>query len=184
MRNPAGLFFCRAGRHDPAMRAIMLVLPLILVNACTRQASESAPAAEGPRDVVAAAPAPTATAKPAPAPSSTLATVDTLAGEWRVAGIDGTELNEPYGLALSGDETSLWWAPRCAGQERRYTIQGRAIRFTPLVDKPGTPPCLPGLPARLADVLRVLGAATTIGRTPSNGIEISGGGHSLLLFSQ
>jgi hypothetical protein len=40
------------------------------------------------------------------------------------------------------------------------------------------------LPPRLADVMRALDAASTVGRTSSNGIEISGRGHSVLLFSQ
>ena len=38
----------------------------------------------------------------------------------RVAGIDGRSFDEPYGLALSGSETELWWEPRCAGQARSY----------------------------------------------------------------
>ena len=32
--------------------------------------------------------------------------------------------------------------------------------------------------------MRALDAAITVGRTTGNGVEISGGGHSVLLFSQ
>ena len=166
------------------MRLTLIALPFILISACAQEDSRSAHVAASADEAGAADPAPTVTAAPPPPPASTLAPVETLTGEWRVAGIDGTEFNEPYGLALSGDEASLWWAPRCAQQERRYAIKGREIRFSQVSERHGTPPCLPGLPARLADVLRALDAATTVGRTPSNGIEISGGGHSVLLFSQ
>jgi hypothetical protein len=49
---------------------------------------------------------------------------------------------------------------------------------------PAPPVCAIGLPRRLDEVTRAIDAATTIGRTVNNGIEISGDGHSLLLFSQ
>jgi hypothetical protein len=108
--------------------------------------------------------------------------VDTLAGDWRVAGIDDTPLNETYGIALSASETELRWDPRCAQHARRYVIEGRSIAFTAGDADPA--PCLSGQPATLAEVARALDAATTIEGTPSNGIRIAGGGHSLLLFSQ
>lgn len=118
-----------------------------------------------------------------------------LAGEWRVAGIDGEPLDESYGIALSGDEDELWWEPRCANQQRTYELQGSAISFGPAPSDdlprtvngvPAPPPlaCTIGLPPRLSDIFRALDAATTAERTPSNGILISGGGHSVTLFSQ
>ncbi|WP_188643403.1 hypothetical protein [Tsuneonella deserti] len=116
-----------------------------------------------------------------PAPGA----VETLAGEWRVAGIDGAPLDEAYGIALSANESEMWWEPRCAQRTRRYNIEGKSISFRPIPGAQGeTPPCLPGLPARLSDVERALDTATEIGRTPSNGVLISGAGHSVLLFSQ
>jgi hypothetical protein len=121
-------------------------------------------------------------AVPAPAVAS-------LAGEWRVAGIDGVGFNEPYGLALSGDGERLWWQPICARQGRRYRIAGGAIAVSPLDPPPraGEPPapvCRIAIPPRLAEVMRALDAARTVERTPQNGILLAGGGHSLLLFSQ
>ena len=114
-----------------------------------------------------------------------------LKGEWRVAGIDGKPFDEPYGLALSADSEEIWWAPRCAGLIRSYEISGTAVRFGPAralrAAPPGTlapPVCAIGLPPRIDKVTRAIDSATTIGRTANNGVEISGGGHSLLLFSQ
>ena len=115
----------------------------------------------------------------------------TLAGEWRVAGIDGAPFDEPYGLALSADHRRIWWEPQCAGVARGYRIVDGRITVGPDPDLPPRRPgdatravCAIGLPERLDDVMRALDGAETIRRTPQNGIEISGGGHGLTLFSQ
>jgi hypothetical protein len=59
-----------------------------------------------------------------------------LAGEWRVAAIDGREFNESYGLALSGSDRELWWEPRCAGMARSYRLTGATIAFGPRIGAP------------------------------------------------
>jgi hypothetical protein len=115
--------------------------------------------------------------------------VASLSGEWRVAGIDGESFDESVGLALRGDADKLWWEPRCAGMARGYRITGSTIAFSSLDPPrgPGDPTpavCAIGLPPRLDEVFRALDAAAIVKRTPSNGIEISGGGHSVTLFSQ
>lgn len=123
------------------------------------------------------------TARPAPV---------TLAGEWKVVAIDGQDFNESYGLSLSASDTEIWWEPRCAGSVRSYAIAGNRLTVKPASGsnpspRPGDPPppvCAIGVPERLGEVVRALDAAATIERTPSNGIEIAGGGHSLLLLSQ
>ncbi|WFL78931.1 hypothetical protein P7228_07670 [Altererythrobacter arenosus] len=127
-----------------------------------------------------------------PSNSGALVPIESLAGEWRVAGIDGEALDERYGLTLSADDNEIWWEPRCAGVIRSYRIDGTALaigspRASGSPTPPGVPPppiCTIGWPPRLVDVGVALDAAVTIGRTPSNGIELSGGGHSLTLFSQ
>lgn len=100
-------------------------------------------------------------------------------------------MDETYGLALSADDEEIWWEPRCANFAFRYTIEGLRLTTgdaTPTIPvEPGAPPppvCAIGIPPRLDDVSRVLQLADTVGRTPSNGVLIEGGGHSLTLFSQ
>lgn len=163
------------------MRAIQALAGLALIGcaACS-------PSAETGQDVP--APAPTASQnQPMP--------VATLEGEWRVAGIDGEPFDEAYGLALSADATEIWWEPRCAGHIFHYRIDGLSFQARDLEPEPspdwkpvdGPHPavvCSIGLPPRLADVGRAIRGATTVERTPENGVLISGGGHSLLLFSQ
>jgi hypothetical protein len=176
----------------PALNGIVLAAALA---AC----SPTGPADENAGPAATATPAtptlaPSAPPQPAPQQAPAGAPIPSppgLAGEWRVAGIDGQPLDEPYGLALSGSETELWWAPRCAGAARRYRIAGFRISFEPAAEaggaKPGVQPplvCAIGQPGRLAEVMRALDSAETVVRTPANGIELSGGGHSLLLFSQ
>ena len=138
----------------------------------------------------------TQSAPPPPAPRTVpleeaARSVSTLAGEWRVAAIDGKDFNEPYGLGLSGDAREIWWAPRCAGLIRSYRISGTSLNIGPALGtrprapgEPTPPVCAIGLPPRIDEVTRALDSATTIRRTPGNGVEISGAGRSLLLFSQ
>jgi len=123
-------------------------------------------------------------------PKAELRAVTSLAGEWRVAGIDGRSFDQPVGLALSASEDEIWWAPRCAGFARSYAIDGSRLAIGPsrdvgtrtAADRP--PPCAIGLPRGLRELFQALDAGQQVGRTAANGVEISGGGHSLLLFSQ
>lgn len=178
---PAGLFFgphteqrVRA-RNWRGMRYITAAVVLVLL-ACSQQ-GEPPP------------PVPSSTERPASAPLDPIATLE---GEWRVAGIDGTSFDEPYGLALSASRDEIWWEPRCAGQARRYSIDGlgfiaepaRSERAQRAPDSPPPPICAVGLPPRLADVVRAISQADMIGRTRENGILISGPQHSVLLYSQ
>lgn len=158
-----------------------LILLLAGLAACQQQAATSPPT-----EAVAADPVPATVATQVPEEIETSAPgapVGSLAGAWRVAGIDGESFDEPYGLALTGNQTELWWEPRCAGMARSYTIIGRSVSFA-ATGSPSSAVCDIGLPPRLNDVFRALDAANTVVRTPANGIEISGGGHSVTLFSQ
>jgi hypothetical protein len=114
-----------------------------------------------------------------------------LDGRWRVAGIDDAGLDEDYGIAIAADARKIWWEPLCAGFSRGYRITGQ--RFETFADphrprsatgEPTRPDCVIAPPPRVADVMRALDAGETIARTPANGVLISGGGHSVLLFSQ
>jgi hypothetical protein len=178
----------RLTRQDAGIAGAVLAAALAACSSPPGSTADPAPSASPSGSA-----APTASA--APSAGTPLVVPPGLAGEWRVAGIDGQPFDEPYGLALSANEHEIWWAPRCAGMTRRYRIQGRRLAVFPAADSaaaPGTaaagtappPPCAIGLPARLHEVVRALDAAETVVRTPANGVEISGGGHSLLLFSQ
>lgn len=159
------------------MKSAMLTLPLLLafVAACQQ-------------------PIETDTGRNASPPASSSSklgsvAVISLAGEWRIAGIDGRSVDEPIALSLTGNEQQLWWQPRCAGMARAYRMSGQAITFgsTQPPRRAGAPPppvCDIGLPPRLNEVFRALDDAQSVSRSPSNGVLISGPRHSVLLFSQ
>ena len=114
------------------------------------------------------------------------ASAQMLVGEWRVAGINGEEFNEPYGIALSATDSEIWWNPRCARQSAHYTIQGNRFRWSPPPERPQEPlhVCAIAIPPRLPEVMQTIRGAYMIERTPANGIRLSGNGRSLTLFSQ
>ena len=174
------------------MRRLALLLALALA-ACGGDAPEPRDAA-GRQDVAAPdSPAPDSPAPVAdPAPVVETGPVDTLAGEWRVAGIDGEPLDESYGIALSATDQRIWWEPQCAGLVRLYRIEGERITLEPPPPPeaqkglPRPPPalCTIGVPPAVDRVMQALDAVDTAVRTPQNGIELSGGGRSVTLFSQ
>ncbi|TMM46584.1 hypothetical protein [Qipengyuania marisflavi] len=145
--------------------AIALFLATMLASGCDAPQQNSSPAA-------------------APDPLTAQAPAVDLTGEWRVAGIDGAELDGAYGIALSADDGHIWWEPGCAGQGRLFAISGNEFHR---IASPDTGPqmvCDIGFPDELAQIWRAIDAADTIERTAQNGVLITGGGHSLLLFSQ
>jgi hypothetical protein len=161
------------------MNAGPMLAAAVAMLLCGCQAERPKPTRQGQSEATAEQPA-----KPK------LANLASLEGEWRVAGIDGEPFDQPVGLALSASKEEIWWAPRCAQFERSYEIAGARVTFSPArwaksraaADRP--PPCAIGLPAGLQGAFRAIDSATMVGRTPENGVLISGGGHSLLLFSQ
>lgn len=130
---------------------------------------------------------------PAPAPA-TMPALASLAGEYRVAGIDGTEVGGGIGLALSVTDTLMWFDPRCAGFNWTYTFKDGALHTDrpqkprppggPLVAGPGRHVCAIAVHPEQVRLAKALDAVTAARRTPSNGIELTGGGHSVSLYSQ
>lgn len=103
-----------------------------------------------------------------------------LVGEYRVAGVDGRALNAPTGVAVSIDTTTISLLP-CAGYVWRYTYAAGKLETEPA---PGPSDTLCAPTREVAAVGAALNGANRVARTPSNGLEFSGGGHSVLLFSQ
>ncbi|HZV84304.1 MAG TPA: hypothetical protein VFF48_04880 [Brevundimonas sp.] len=173
------------------LRPTVLLVLAALVGCAEPERAPERPATPAPSPAAGPAEAePVVPARPGdPPPARSAATVGSLAGSWRIAGIDGAPLDEPVGLALTGDERQLWWEPRCAGAARDYSIEGSRISFASTqgprpAGAPTPPVCAIGLPPRLGDVMRALDGATSISRTPSNGVLIAGPRHSLTLYSQ
>lgn len=106
-----------------------------------------------------------------------------LAGEWRVAELDGEEIDKRNGIALSANHEEIWWEPGCALQSRNYTIRGS--RFDTQPDGPsGSAVCDIGIPAELPRIWSAIDAAEKIQRTQANAVLISGRGRSVVLFAR
>ena len=126
-----------------------------------------------------------------PQGSRPLAAVGDLLGEYRVAGIDGTEVQGDMGIALSIDGPRLSYEPTCAGfvwdirsESRRLSFE-RAKGFGPERQPDGSfMACAVAVSPEQRRLAEAIDAARRAWRTPSNGILLEGGGRSVLLFSQ
>lgn len=118
------------------------------------------------------------------APSASPTPVGSLVGEYRVAGIDGEALDLPFAMTLSIDERSIVNEGVCGGDAWDYRLEGSELELT-RTRRPD-PECLATVRV-YPEVLHLpaaIDAATRAERTPSNAIELSGGGHSVTLYSQ
>lgn len=161
------------------MRRMLTMLAASAALAACQQADEVAAPATPASDsgaVVTPTGAPDGDA-PAPAMNAPAS----LVGEYRVAGIDGTEVGGQIGIALSITDGNIFYDPRCAGLEWTYTYGNGALTMERPADAPVCEIAVHPEKQRLA---AALDAVTRAERTPSNGIELTGGGHSVTLFSQ
>lgn len=130
------------------------------------------------------APQPSAAVEATAAPEPQLSPVETLTGEYRVAGINGAPIDAPFGLALSIAQSRIVFDGPCGGYAWDYRLDGANLT-TRRTGSPD-PACL--ATARINhlvfDLATAIDAATRAGRSSSNGIELSGSGQSVTLYSQ
>lgn len=125
------------------------------------------------------------------APAAALASLN---GEYRVVGIDGTDVSGGIGIALTVTDSLIWFDPRCAGFNWTYTFKDGALTTDrphkprapggPLVAGPMVPTCRIAVHAEQQRLATAMDAVTEARRTISGGIELRGNGHSVTLFSQ
>jgi hypothetical protein len=117
-------------------------------------------------------------------PAADLAPVSNLAGEYRVAGIDGKAADQPFGLALSISSQRIIFDAPCGGYAWAYRLEGQRLSLSQTV-RPD-PACLAAARIHHAvfDLAAAVDAATQAGRDRSNAVILAGGGHSVTLYSQ
>ena len=151
------------------MKGCAAICALLAVAGCAPQAADQA--APDPSATAASIPGQTTVAKLAP-PS--------LTGEWRVAGVAGKPIDLPHAISASISTSRIKISSQCVEMEWSYRFDGPRLvtESVPVVS------CDRGrYPEELA-VEAALNAATTVSRTPGNGLEIASGVGTLLLFSQ
>lgn len=146
--------------------AAALALAALLAGACRQEPPALPQAGSGSSSPVVSA--------PSEAPAS-------LIGEWRVAGIDGQPVDAPIGIALSIGTQEIGFDPRCAGFAWDYNYSAGTLET---IRRNPTAICTIGYDPVLDRLADALDGVTTARRTPANAIELSGGGHSVTLFSQ
>ena len=143
-----------------------LALAAVFLGGCQQESANPAP-----MESSAAAPA-------VPAPSNAPAS---LVGEWRVAGLDGQPIDAPIGIALSIQAGEIGFGPRCAGFTWEYSYSAGVLTTTRLSP---TAICEIGHDPVLVRLAAALDQVRSAQRTPANAIELSGGDHTVTLFSQ
>lgn len=112
--------------------------------------------------------------------TSIIASPEAFAGEYRVAGVDGMDLNLPHGVTAVIDESRIEVASDCIRFAWTYRFEAQML----VTEQAPVASCrravLP-LEQALSDAVE---AADIVRRTPANGVELTGGGRSLTLFNQ
>lgn len=154
------------------MRALILLLAML--GACTAPPAEptggEGQATSPPRGVASSA------GPVAPVPLPML----DLAGEYRVAGVNGADVNQPYAITASISAERIHVVADCINLAWRYEQQGDTVS----TERVAVEGCGRGLTVAEEAVTAAFDSARTVARTPGNALEFRGPGHAVTLFSQ
>ena len=103
-----------------------------------------------------------------------------LPGEYRVAGVDGQDINLSQGITASITDDRITVRSGCIGMGWSYSREGNTLST---VTQP-VPSCRRALLPQEQTISQAFTSAQGVARTPANGIEFSGPDHTVLLFSQ
>ena len=112
--------------------------------------------------------------------TSIIASSEALAGEYRIAGIDGEDVNLPHAItaSIAGDRIDV--QSDCIRFAWSYRFEDRLLVTEPAAVASCRRALLP-LERALSEAVE---AADVVRRTPTGGIELSGSGRSVMLFGQ
>ena len=163
------------------MRPLFLSVLAILA-ACNDSASEPPPATSPTATPAAAS---TATAAPAPEASETpagevIASEARLAGEYRVAGVGGGDINLPYGITASISANRIHITADCVNAEWSYRLEDGVLA----TERVPTEGCARGLTAEEEALFAAFDGADKVLHLPSGAYEFIGRGPQATLFTQ
>ena len=167
------------------MRPVFAALLLLVLAACEDPAAERAEQA-APSPAPAAASPTASVSQPPPQPSPrgpnvAIADLDALAGEYRVAGAGGRDIDLPHGITARVDGTGMVVDSGCVQLSWVWFFEGSRLVTEQLFPRASCGRAL--LPEEEA-IVAAMNGATAVARTPANGIEIAGENGAVLLFSQ
>lgn len=115
-----------------------------------------------------------------PGPEASPVAAAELAGEYRVAGVDGSDIDLPHAVTASISADRIHLVSDCVNLAWAYTLEGAALT----TERVPVESCARGFePTELA-LLAAFDVVDSVRRTPANAVEFSGGGHSVILFGQ
>ncbi|RPF71200.1 hypothetical protein [Aurantiacibacter spongiae] len=114
------------------------------------------------------------------APADRSDRVTMIAGEYRVAGVDGAEVDLPHAITLSIDDATIRFVSDCVTGTWRYAFEGDLLATRGVSEEAcerAPYPAEEGLQA-------AFDAGGSFVRTPANALLFTGGRHTVTLFSQ
>ncbi len=112
--------------------------------------------------------------------SSIIASPEALVGEYRVAGIDGADVDLSHGITASITDERIDVQSDCIRFAWAYRFEEQLL----VTEQAPVASCRRSLLPEERAWVAAMEAADVVRRTPANGLEFSGGGRSLLLFGQ
>lgn len=103
-----------------------------------------------------------------------------LAGEWRIASVDGASIDHPEGITATLTASRIDVQSGCIRFAFDYRLDGAVLATTPAP----VASCRRALMPAEQAVQQAFAAATNVTRTAANGVQFAGGGRSVTLFTQ
>jgi len=153
------------------MRLFLFLAPVALA-ACDREEAPPAPRDELATSVPVATP-PASVADPAPPAMN-------LAGEYRVAGVGGRDIDLPYAITASISADRIHLVADCVNLAWSYRFAGGALA----TERVAVEGCGRGLTAEEEALVAAFDGATAVSRLPSGAFEFTGSGPAATLFTQ
>lgn len=154
---------------------------MLLVAACSpsgpAENQTGPPAVEAPQ-AAEAAPAPPIL----PADATAVDDVGSIEGEWRVAGVGGQPLSQPFGISATIRDGSVRFVSQCI--TRRYSLDTKGGLVTARLAGNDVPDCVRALTIDERGLERAMGQVRTVYRLPSNALVFDGPAGAVTLFTQ
>lgn len=125
-------------------------------------------------------------AQPAPPilPAGSIAVDDigSIEGEWRVAGVAGQPLSQPYGISASIGSGRVRFVSQCIA--RQYSLEIGGGLLSARLEQNEVPDCARALTIDERGLEQAMGQARTAYRLPGNALVFDGPAGAVTLFTQ
>jgi hypothetical protein len=108
--------------------------------------------------------------------------IGSIEGEWRVAGVAGQPLSQPFGISASIQRGEVRFVSQCISRQYELSIDGGLVTAR-LIDNE-TPDCARALTIDERGLEQAMGQVKTIYRLPSNALIFDGPAGAVTLFTQ